>query len=126
MLVDPPQLSRGQREVAILVDAETGVAGKIGPGSVVDIVATFDGDTQRGIAPRSTVVVPAARIIEVGQAQLKGGRGVQPAEADPTEVVPVTFALTPREQLRVTEAESFAQEVRLALRRQGDEPPLRK
>jgi pilus assembly protein CpaB len=126
MLVAPPELAPGQREVAILVDAETGVAGKIGPGAMVDIVGTFEGDPQRGIQPRSTVVVPAARIIEVGQAQLKGGRGVQQAESDPQEVVPVTFALTPKQQLAVTEAESFAQEVRLALRRPGDVAPLKK
>ena len=126
MLIAPPDLSPGQREVAILVDAETGVAGKIGPGSVVDIVGTFQGDPDRGIKPKSTVVVPAARIIDVGQAQLKGGRGVQQAEADPKEVVPVTFALTPKQQLQVTEAESFADEVRLALRRPGDLTPLKK
>jgi pilus assembly protein CpaB len=126
MLVAPPELSPGQREVAILVDAETGVAGKIGPGSVVDIVGTFQGDPDRGIKPKSTVVVPAARIIDVGQAQLKGGRGVQQAEADPKEVVPVTFALSPKQQLEVTEAESFADEVRLALRRPGDLAPLKK
>jgi len=126
MLVSPPELAPGQREVAILVDAETGVAGKLGPGSVVDIVATFEGDPQSGTRPKSTVVVPAARIVEVGQAELKGGRGVQEAEADPTEVVPVTFALTPRDQLRVTEAESFAAEVRLALRRPGDLSKLKK
>jgi pilus assembly protein CpaB len=125
MLIAPPDLSPGQREVAILVDAETGVAGKIGPGSVVDIVGTFQGDPDRGVKPKSTVVVPAARIIDVGQAQLKGGRGVQPAEADPKEVVPVTFALTPKQQLEVTEAESFAAEVRLALRRPGDLTPLK-
>jgi pilus assembly protein CpaB len=126
MLIAPPELAPGQREVAILVDAETGVAGKIGPGSVVDIVGTFQGDPDRGIKPKSTVVVPAARIIDVGQAQLKGGRGVQQAEADPQEVVPVTFALTPKQQLAVTHAESFAQEVRLALRRPGDTAPLKK
>ena len=126
MLVAPPDLGPGQREVAILVDAETGVAGKIGPDSVVDIVGTYDGQPERGIQPRSTVVVPAARIIAVGQTQLKGGRGVQPAESDPQEVVPVTFALTPKQQLQVTEAESFAQEVRLALRRPGDLAPLKK
>jgi pilus assembly protein CpaB len=125
MLIAPPELSPGQREVAILVDAETGVAGKIGPGSVVDIVGTFQGDPDRGIKPKSTVVVPAARIIDVGQAQLKGGSGVQQAEADPKEVVPVTFALTPKQQLQVTEAESFADEVRLALRRPGDLTPLK-
>jgi pilus assembly protein CpaB len=125
MLIAPPELNPGQREVAILVDAETGVAGKIGPRSVVDIVGTFQGDPDRGIKPKSTVVVPAARIIDVGQAQLKGGRGVQQAEADPKEVVPVTFALTPKQQLEVTEAESFADEVRLALRRPGDLAPLK-
>jgi pilus assembly protein CpaB len=125
MLISPPELAPGQREVAILVDAETGVAGKIGPGAVVDIVATYAGDPQQGIAPKSTVVVPGARIIEVGQPQLKGGRGVQPAEADPTEVVPVTFALKPLEQLKVTEAESFAEEVRLALLRPGETSTLK-
>ena len=125
MLISPPDLKPGQREVAILVDAETGVAGKLGPDAVVDIVGTFQGDAERGIQPRSTVVVPAARIIAVGQTQLKGGRGVQQAESDPKEVVPVTFALTPKQQLQVTEAESFAQEVRLALRRPGDTTPLK-
>jgi pilus assembly protein CpaB len=126
MLIKPPELAPGQREVAILVDAETGVAGKIGPNSIVDIVATYEGNEQRGIAPKSTVVVPAARIIEVGTPKLKGGRGVQEADADPKQVVPVTFALTPLEQLKVTEAESFAQEVRLALRRPNETTPLKK
>ena len=126
MLVAPPDLGPGQREMAILVDAETGVAGKIGPDSVVDIVGTFAGDAERGIPPRSTVVVPGARIIDVGQPQVKGGRGVQQPDADPQEVVPVTFALTPKQQLQVTHAESFAQEVRLALRRPGDIAPLEK
>jgi pilus assembly protein CpaB len=125
MLISPPELAPGQREVAILVDAETGVAGKIGPGAVVDIVATFQGNDQKGIPPKSEVVVPGARIIAVGETQLKGGRGVQPqAEADPKQVVPVTFALDPRDQLKVTEAESFAQEVRLALLRPGDTSEL--
>ena len=72
------------------------------------------------------MVVPHARILAVGQPKLEGGRGVQrQAEADPKQVVPVTFALTPKQQLQVTEAESFAQEVRLALRRPGDLSPLK-
>ena len=95
MLVSPPELEPGQREVAILVDAETGVAGKIGPDSVVDIVGTFKGDPDRGIQPKSTVVVPAARIIDVGAAAAEGRPRRQQAESDPKEVVPVTFALTP-------------------------------
>ena len=43
MLIAPPQLAPGQRELAILVDAETGVAGKIGPDSIVDVIATYPG-----------------------------------------------------------------------------------
>lgn len=124
MLVSPPELESGQREIAIQVDAETGVAGKIGPGSIVDIVGTFAGD--ENVPPESTVVVPGARIIDVGQPRLKGGRGVQQPQADPSQVVPVTFALTPRQQLRVTFAESFAQEVRLALLPPGETSELKR
>jgi pilus assembly protein CpaB len=127
MLIKPPELAPGQREVAILVDAETGVAGKIGPGDFVDIVATFAGNDQRAIPAKSTVVVPHARIIDVGQPKLQGGRGVQQqSQADPKQVVPVTFALNPNEQLRVTYAESFAEETRLALLRPGESTPLKK
>lgn len=127
MLIDPPALAPGQREIAILVNAETGVAGKIGPGRFVDIIATFPGDQQRDISPRSKVIVGGARIIDVGTAQVKSANGqVQQAEENPKQVVPVTFALTPRQQLRVTEAETNAAEVRLALVRQGETSRLKK
>jgi pilus assembly protein CpaB len=122
MLVAPPQLAPGERELAILVDAETGVAGKIGPDSVVDVIATYPGNDRK--APESRVVVPNARVIEVGQPRLKGGRGVQEQAADPGEVVPVTFALTPEQALVVSYAESNATEVRLALLRPGSEEEL--
>ena len=42
MLQDPPQLTEGYREVSIMIDAETGVAGKVTPGSRVDIVSTVE------------------------------------------------------------------------------------
>ena len=122
MLVAPPQLAPGERELAILVDAETGVAGKIGPGSVVDIVATYPGTDRK--APESRVVVPNARIVEVGTPRVQGGRGVREQDADPSQVVPVTFALTPEQVLVVSYAESNASEVRLALLRPGDESSL--
>ena len=125
-LGSPPELASGEREIAILVDAETGVAGKISPGSVVDIVATFGGNDQEGVPAESNVVVPGARIIDVGQPELKGGNGVQEQQADPATVVPVTFALDPKEALTVTYAESFAAEVRLALLRPGEESELKK
>jgi pilus assembly protein CpaB len=126
MIGAPPELATGQREIAILVDAETGVAGKLSPGSIVDIVATFPGNDQTGVKPESNVVVAGARIIAVGQPALKGGRGVQEQAADPAQVVPVTFALKPKEALTVTYAESFATEVRLALLRPGEESGLKK
>jgi pilus assembly protein CpaB len=124
MLTAPPQLAPGQRELAILVDAETGVAGKIGPDALVDVIATYPGNERK--APESRVVVPNARIIEVGQPRLAGGRGVQEQAADPSEVVPVTFALTPEQALVLSYAESNASEVRLALLRPGSEEELRR
>jgi pilus assembly protein CpaB len=122
MLVPPPQLAPGQRELAILVDAETGVAGKIGPDSVVDIVATYPGSQSE--AAESRVVVPNARIVGVGAPRVEGGRGVREQSADPKQVVPVTFALTPEQVLVVSYAESNASEVRLALLRPGDDSTL--
>jgi pilus assembly protein CpaB len=117
MLVSPPQLSEGEREVALLVDASTGVAGKIDEKSRVDIIAAFPGD-QNGSRPnRSVVVVAGARVLAVGQTRLKNSGGVQDGngQADPTQVVPVTFALTKDQELQVSYAQSFAQDVRLAL-----------
>ena len=122
MLIAPPQLAPGQRELAILVDAETGVAGKIGPDSVVDLIATYPGSQTK--APESRVVVPSARIIEVGQPRLRGGNGVQEQAADPGQVVPITFALSPEDALKVTYAETNAAEVRLALLRPGESAEL--
>lgn len=120
MLVPRPQIEPGQREIAVLVDAETGVAGKITPGSQVDIYATFPGNEE--LAPLAAIVVQDAMII-----------GVDPATTKPTqeegtfaerEVVPVTFAVSVAESLQIAYVESFAQEVRLALRSPVDREEL--
>ncbi|MGH2662094.1 MAG: Flp pilus assembly protein CpaB [Actinomycetota bacterium] len=122
MLIPQPAIEPGEREVAILVDAETGVAGKISPGSVVDIFATFEVDTANRCA---VVLVPGASVVDVGRPAPRevvteqGGLGQQ-------AVVPVTFTLTPTDSLRLVHAESYATEVRLGLVRPGDaivEPP---
>lgn len=118
MLAEPPELEAGQREVAILVDAETGVAGKIGPNSVVDIIATYAASEEGRVRARSRIVVPGARVVEVGQPTRQGGEVQQ---QDPEQVVPVTFAISVRDQLKVTYAESLAQEVRLALQRPDEQ-----
>ena len=120
MLVSPPEIRPGEREVAILVDASTGVAGKITSNRLVDVIAAYPPDQQAKKPARTEVIVSGARVIAVGQPQVKGGNGVQDAQRDPTQVVPVTFALDKRQELLVSHAETFASDVRLALLPPGD------
>jgi pilus assembly protein CpaB len=123
MLISPPALQRGQQEVSIMINADTGVAGKIQPGDRVDVNATFAGD--QNDVPTSRKLIVNARIISVGLPQ-QGARPFQQRDdnggtTNPTElVVPVTFALKPRDVLRVNYAESNAQEIRLSLVRPDD------
>lgn len=115
MLGTPPSLSPGQQEIAIMVDAETGVAGEVTPGSVVSIIATYAGDNQGG-KNSARVVVPVARVLGVGTPTTAGGSASgSSAPTGANQVVPVTFALTQQEVLQVSYAETFAQKVRLAL-----------
>lgn len=119
MLQPRPELTEGQREIAIMVDAETGVAGKIGPGSLVDIYATFPG-TDGVDPPFSSIVIERARILAVGGPETE----VAQDGFTENEVVPVTFALSVEESLRLAYIESFATKVRLALRAPTDDDPL--
>ncbi|MFE7856284.1 Flp pilus assembly protein CpaB [Streptomyces sp. NPDC101209] len=112
MIVDQPALQPGQQEVAIMIDAATGVAGQITPGSTVNVYATFAGQRQ-GDPAESKIIVTNAKVLNVGQI-----KALDPAEAgknQPTDTVPITFALSTLDAQRITYAESFAQRVRLAL-----------
>src|SRR4051812_22817501 len=66
MVAARPELRPGQMEIAIMIDAETGVAGKITPGARVNIFATFAGrkDTDPDI---SRIIVAGAQVIDVGE-----------------------------------------------------------
>lgn len=66
MFVDKPQLQPGEQEIAIMIDASTGVAGKIYSGAKVNIIATFKGakDTEPS---RSVIIVANARVLNVGR-----------------------------------------------------------
>ncbi len=75
---------------------------------------------------RSRIVVPAAKVVDVGQTRVQGRGRIQDEQTDPQEVVPITFALTPEQALVVSYAESNAAEVRLALLRPGDSTELNK
>ncbi|MEU3857830.1 Flp pilus assembly protein CpaB [Streptomyces sp. NPDC028722] len=118
MIVDRPALRPGQQEVAIMIDAATGVAGKITPGSRVNVYATFEGKKE-GDPDQSKIIVTNARVLDVGQiTALDPDRD---KNQQPTEAVPITFALSTIDAQRVTYAESFAQRVRLALVAPGSE-----
>jgi Flp pilus assembly protein CpaB len=121
MLVTRPGIQRGYREVAILVDAETGVAGKVSSGDRVDIIMTTEDDKKRRTA---AYLVTNALVIDVGvPAELaKDDRRGEFTKV--TQAVPVTFALPLADALRLSYAESFAVKLRLALRGGGDDAPV--
>ncbi|MFH9663098.1 Flp pilus assembly protein CpaB [Streptomyces sp. NPDC017248] len=111
MIVDRPALRPGEQEVAIMIDAATGVAGKITPGSRVNVYATFEG-RKEGDPDQSKIIVTNARVLDVGRIT-----ALEPDDSrrQPADAVPITFALSTLDAQRVTYAESFAQRVRLAL-----------
>ncbi|MFF0592846.1 Flp pilus assembly protein CpaB [Streptomyces sp. Amel2xC10] len=113
MLVDRPALRPGQQEVAIMIDAATGVAGKITPGSSVNVYATFEG-ARDSDPDQSKIIVTGARVLDVGE--LTALRpDADDRDRSATEAVPITFALSALDAQRLTYAESFAKRVRLAL-----------
>ncbi len=121
MLLEAPALRPGERQLAILINAETGVGGVIGVGDVVDIIATREG--QQDELPTAEIVIQGARILSLGAPHVEEETTVSGGFAQ-NEVVPVTFALPPDDVLRLAWIESFAVSVRLALRSPVDEEVL--
>ncbi|CAN5247862.1 Flp pilus assembly protein CpaB [soil metagenome] len=117
-LVTPPQIGPGERQIAILVDVETGVAGNIGVGDIVDVIATrqsFDNE-----APRAEIAIQVARILSIGTPQTDETVDPVTGAFAGGQVVPITFVLPTSDVLRLAYVESFATNVRLALRAPGD------
>ncbi|MER6052885.1 Flp pilus assembly protein CpaB [Streptomyces sp. NPDC001793] len=126
MVVDRPALKPGQQEIAIMIDAATGVAGKINPGSRVNIFATFDGRRPED-KPVSKVIVAGAQVIDVGKLtplEAKDPGSPAATSRQPGQAVPITFALDTQDAQRVAYAESFASHVRLALLAPGTEATI--
>ncbi|WP_030165798.1 Flp pilus assembly protein CpaB [Streptomyces sp. NRRL S-813] len=113
MIVNQPALQPGQQEVAIMIDAATGVAGKITPGSTVNVYATFPGQRE-GDPAQSKIIVTDAKVLDVGEITALDPNADNKNQQS-TETVPITFALSTIDAQRITYAESFAQRVRLAL-----------
>ncbi|MFZ3500007.1 Flp pilus assembly protein CpaB [Streptomyces sp. 5.8] len=112
MFVDKPKLQAGEQEMAIMIDASTGVAGKITPGAKVNIIGTFKSKKTDG-PDQSVVMVANARVINVGKLTPLDPKDSERKGA--AEAVPITFALSAKDSQRVAYAESFAVHVRLAL-----------
>ncbi|MFD4142414.1 Flp pilus assembly protein CpaB [Streptomyces sp. NPDC058572] len=123
MIVRKPQLESGQQEIAIMIDAATGVAGKIRPGSLVNIFATFAARDNSEV-DQSRIIVAGARVIDVGELTPLDRRNGE-RTSGPSEAVPITFALNTADAQRVAYAESFAEHVRLALLPAGSATELR-
>ncbi|GAA3842819.1 Flp pilus assembly protein CpaB [Streptomyces phyllanthi] len=122
MIVDRPELEPGQQEIAIMIDASTGVAGKINPGSRVNIFATFEADDSDKGVDQSKLIVADARVLDVGKlTPLDPDQSSNDRRRTATEAVPITFALDTADAQRVAYAESFAEHVRLALVAGGDD-----
>ncbi|MEV7674739.1 Flp pilus assembly protein CpaB [Streptomyces sp. NPDC000963] len=122
MIVKRPALQPGEQEIAIMIDAATGVAGKITPGSKVNIFATFSGENDK-TAPMSKIIVSNAKVLDVGKlTSLEPARG---EGSRSNEAVPITFGLNTLDAQRVAYAESFAEHVRLALIAPGSDTSLR-
>ncbi|GAA2936571.1 MULTISPECIES: Flp pilus assembly protein CpaB [Streptomycetaceae] len=123
MMQKRPALRPGEQEIAIMIDAATGVAGKITPGATVNIYATFAGEND-GEPAQSKVIVSNARVLDVGRlTPLDPSNDNKPGQA--TEAVPITFALNTLDTQRIAYAESFAQHVRLALIASGSDGTIR-
>ena len=119
MLTPPTELQPNQRELAVLIDAETGVAGKIQPRDLVDIYATFNKGPTTG-RPTSQIIVTNALVLDVGSTQAAQGANGKSALDQQGKVMPVTFALSVPESQAVVFAQTFAAEIHLALIGRGD------
>ena len=109
MLVPSSSLSSTEREIAINVDAVTGVAGRLRTGDRVDIYAVF-ADVP-GLPKSVRVIVTNVRVVSIAGQQTVTQQNAQGMSQ--REMIPVTLALEPSNALAVTYANAFAQEVRL-------------
>jgi pilus assembly protein CpaB len=122
MLSDQPELEPGRQEIAVMIDASTGVAGKIYPGATVNMYAAYRVNDRTGDEKNEyeivRLMVNNARVIDVGDLTEVN------EDRSRTEAVPITFSLDNVDAQRVPFAEAFAEQVRLALVAPGDEEEI--
>jgi pilus assembly protein CpaB len=101
MLTQEPLLAPNNLEIAVNVDAESGVAGQITQGSLVDVIAVYGSSGTSGKTAVAKVVVPYVRVLGVPEGN--GGTGS------------ITLSVTPAQSLDISLAEVTASKLRLAL-----------
>ncbi len=107
LLLPPSNLDPSEREVAVNVDAVTGLAGRIRPSDRVDVYAVFT--DVPGLTKQSRIIVENVRVVSVaGQLQVQ-----TPDAKSLQNVIPVTLAVSPEAALELTYAAEMAKEVRL-------------
>ena len=114
MLLPPSSLNENEREIALTVDAKTGIAGRIKSGDFVDVYAVF-GEAGQG---SSQVLVRSVRVVSVGGIETASEK-TSKNELQQSQVLPVTLALEPNDALKVIYADAFAATVRLVGLPQG-------
>lgn len=110
MVVAAPDLQQGERELAIMINAETGVAGKISRQSRVDVYAAFQPSDRMEDACQIRVLTNI-EVLDVGELASE----IDENTGGTNSVVPVTFRLNPHQALQLGYAESFSSGVRLGL-----------
>lgn len=109
MLLPPSSLNPDEREIALTVDAKTGIAGRLRTGDVVDVYALFGDDLTNCI---SKVLARGVRVVSVRGVETRTKTSSR-NELQEQTVIPVTLALQPTAAQLVTVADGFAKSLRL-------------
>ncbi len=109
MLLPRSSLNEDEREIALTVDAKTGIAGRVQTGDFVDVYAVFTNED--GNNGTSQVLVRNVRVVSVRGIETETAKSGDSFAEE--QIVPVTLALQPKAALAVTYADAFAASVRL-------------
>jgi len=102
MLTQQSGPGAGNQEAAFTIDTESGVAGQITPGSLVDVIAVYGSGGRLGKG-YAEFVERDIRVLNVGQLGANSGSA------------PIILSLTPEQSLALSYAESTASKLRFVL-----------
>ena len=112
----PPTLTPKRVEIGVYFNPETGLLGQLAAGDLVDIIATYSTENQSTTRNSAQVVVPNVKVLNIGPATSTGAGNGGISQA-------VYFSLTPEDALKVSYAQSFGHQLRLALVAAGTSGP---